>query len=103
MHDETHLEMLDALLGQVKVENPKPKKINSKIKDKVFVLTGTLENMSRDEAKELVRKSGGNISSSVSSKTDFVVVGVEAGSKLEKAEKLGVKILNEKEFLKMVR
>ncbi|MHC1635660.1 MAG: BRCT domain-containing protein, partial [Candidatus Methanospirareceae archaeon] len=56
----------------------------------------------REEAKKLVEKLGGRVASSVSKKTDYVVAGEEAGSKLEKAKKLGVKIINEEEFMKMV-
>jgi len=70
--------------------------------DKTFVLTGALLNLTRDEAKDLIRKAGGKISSSVSKKTDFVLAGADPGSKYEKAQKFGVNILNEEEFLKMV-
>ncbi|NEQ39868.1 MAG: NAD-dependent DNA ligase LigA [Okeania sp. SIO3I5] len=69
---------------------------------KTFVLTGTLPTLKRDEAKNLIQNSGGKVTSSVSSKTDFVVVGEDAGSKLEKAEKLGVKQLSEAELLEML-
>jgi DNA ligase (NAD+) len=65
---------------------------------KTFVLTGTLPTLSRDEAKALIKQNGGDVSSSVSSQTDYVLAGEEAGSKLDKAEKLGVKIINESEF-----
>ncbi|MEM1168135.1 MAG: NAD-dependent DNA ligase LigA [Cyanobacteria bacterium P01_H01_bin.35] len=69
---------------------------------KTFVLTGTLPTLKRDEAKNLIQNAGGKVTSSVSSKTDFIVVGEDAGSKLEKAEKLGVKQLSEAELLEML-
>ena len=68
---------------------------------KIFVLTGSLAGMSRDEAKEKIRALGGNVSNSVSKKTDYVVAGEDAGSKLDKAKELGVKILTEQEFIKL--
>jgi DNA ligase (NAD+) len=70
---------------------------------KKVVVTGTLETMSRDEAKAAVRALGGDWVASVSKNTDYVVVGVNPGSKAEKARKLGVKILDEKEFLKLIK
>lgn len=70
---------------------------------KSIVLTGQLESMSRDEAKSAIRRLGGSVSSSVSKNTDFVVVGSEPGTKYDKAKKLGVKIIHEKEFLKTVK
>ena len=72
---------------------------NSKFNNKTFVLTGSLESLTRDEAKRKIRALGGEISESVNKNTDFVVAGEAAGSKLVKAKKLGVKILNEQEFL----
>jgi DNA ligase (NAD+) len=68
---------------------------------KIFVLTGTLPTLTREEATAKIEAAGGKVSGSVSRKTDFVLAGAEAGSKLTKAQKLGVKIIDEKEFLKM--
>ncbi|KXW56297.1 NAD-dependent DNA ligase LigA [Ferrovum sp. PN-J185] len=70
---------------------------------KTFVLTGTLPHLSRDEAKLKIEEIGGKVSSSVSGKTHFVVAGTEAGSKLDKAIELGIKILNEDEFLELIK
>ena len=67
-----------------------------------FVLTGTLPTMSRDEASALIKKNGGKVSSSVSKKTSYVVAGEEAGSKLTKANELGVKVINEAQLLEMI-
>lgn len=69
----------------------------------VFVLTGELSSFTRDEAKDIIRKEGGSVSSSVSKKTDFVLAGENAGSKLDKAKSLGVKVLTEEEFLKLIK
>ncbi|MBR2296147.1 MAG: NAD-dependent DNA ligase LigA, partial [Clostridia bacterium] len=66
-----------------------------------FVLTGTLENMTRDEASDMIKARGGKVSSSVSRNTDYVLAGESAGSKLTKAQTLGVKIIDKEEFLKM--
>ncbi len=75
---------------------------NLNLLGKTFVLTGTLDSMARDEAKEKIRALGGEISELVSKKTDFVVAGKKPGSKLEKAKNLGVKALGEKEFLQLM-
>ncbi len=81
---------------------PPPKKGPQLLKGKTFVVTGTLEQYSRDEIKDEIRRYGGEVSSSVSAKTDFVLVGENPGSKAKKAEELGVRILSEKEFLRMI-
>jgi DNA ligase (NAD+) len=74
----------------------------SGIAGKTFVLTGTLPTLPREEASELIRKAGGNVSGSISKKTDFVLAGDSAGSKLDKARELGVKQITESELLKMI-
>ncbi len=80
-----------------KTKGPQP------LKGKTFVFTGGLSKISRPEAEELVRNLGGHSSSSVSKQTDYVVVGTEPGSKFDKAKKLGVQILSEAQFLKIIK
>lgn len=76
--------------------------VSGELTGKTFVLTGTLPTLSRDEAKELIEARGGKVSGSVSKKTDYVVAGDEAGSKLDKARELGVKILDQIEFIQLI-
>ena len=95
------------------IEKLKKAGVNTKLKrsgkkderffGKTFVLTGTLENYSRDEASEIIENFGGKTSSSVSKKTDFVLAGEEAGSKLKKANELGVKVISEQDFIEMIK
>lgn len=75
---------------------------NQNFVEKTFVITGTLPTLKRDEAKALIQKAGGKVTDSVSKKTDYLVVGEEAGSKLAKAESLGVKTLSETQLLEML-
>lgn len=79
------------------------KVISDRLHGFTFVLTGTLPTMSRDEASAIIIASGGKVASSVSKKTDYVLAGEKAGSKLNKAESLGIKIIDENEFMEMVR
>ncbi|MEW6158328.1 MAG: NAD-dependent DNA ligase LigA [Verrucomicrobiota bacterium] len=79
-----------------------PQKAAGPFAGKVFVLTGTLPQLSREEATARIESAGGKVSSSVSRKTDFVLAGEEAGSKLQKAQQLGVRIIDEAEFLRML-
>src|SRR5580692_4453763 len=72
-------------------------------RDKTFVLTGTLSSLTRDEATDAIQRMGGKVSGSVSKKTDYVVAGAEAGSKLKKAEQLGITVLDEAAFLKLLK
>ncbi len=76
---------------------------DSRFEGKTFVLTGSLEHYSRDQASEIIEKLGGKTSSSVSKKTDYVLAGEEAGSKLTKARELGVTIISEEEFVQMIQ
>lgn len=77
--------------------------VKTALTEKTFVITGTLDTMSRDEAKEKIEAKGGKVSGSVSSKTNYVVVGSVPGSKFAKAKTLGVKILNENDFLNLLK
>jgi DNA ligase (NAD+) len=94
--------ILEELLKCVEVENPKQDGTKKIFTGKTFVLTGTMEKLSRIEAEEKIRSLGGDVSSSVSKKTTYVVAGENAGSKLDKAKELGVQVLTEGEFLKML-
>jgi DNA ligase (NAD+) len=85
----------------IKIVEEKPKK--QTLKGLTFVFTGGLESMSREEAKKKVRELGGNVSESVSKRVNYVVVGKEPGSKLEKAKKLGIKTITEKEFIELLK
>ena len=102
-HSENNLKLLAELksLGINPSGKAKPK--SDKLAGKTFVLTGTLENMTRDEASDIIKSHGGKTSSSVSKKTDFVLAGANAGSKLDKAQNLGVIILTENDFLEMIK
>src|SRR5206468_9324404 len=76
----------------------KKKERGTKLAGKTFVLTGTLARYSRDEAKKLIEDAGGRVSGSVSKKTDYVIAGTDAGSKLEKAKELDVPVIGEEEM-----
>ena len=100
--DKENLIYIDKLLQNgVKVARGQLKKTGGKLAGQSFVLTGSLESMTRDKAKEKIRALGGDIVESVSKKTTAVIAGAEPGGKLEKAKKLGVKIMDEAEFLKI--
>ena len=81
------------------LSNEAPK--SDKFKNMTFVLTGTLPTYTRNEASEIIESLGGKVSSSVSKKTTYVLAGEEAGSKLTKAEALGITIINEDDFKKL--
>jgi len=100
--DKRNLKIVDELIKNG-VEIEKIKKQKQILAGKIFVLTGSLESMSRDEAKNKIRVLGGNVSSSISKNTDYVIAGENPGSKYDKAKKLGVKIIKEKDFLNILK
>jgi DNA ligase (NAD+) len=103
-HEKRNIKLLEKLdKNGVQILEEKISIVSRKLAGKSFVLTGGLESMSRDEAKEKIRALGGEVSESVSKKTDYVVAGSEPGSKYEKAKKLGVKVLSEEEFLDLTK
>ncbi len=97
----TFLKKLD--VAGIKILSPKIMAVAQKLKGKVFVLTGGLQTLTRDEAKDRIRALGGDMSSSVSKETDYVIAGSEPGEKYDKAKKLGIKIINEEEFLNLIK
>jgi len=102
--DKANLKLIDDLIAAgVIIESKKIVKKNGQLGGKKIVVTGTLESLSRDEAKEKIRQAGGDWVSSVSKNTDYVVVGQNPGSKAAKAKDLGVKVLREKEFLELLK
>jgi len=101
-HAKENLRIVDDLLKQVKIENYKLKTKNYKLAGATFVVTGSLDSMSREEAHEKIRELGGETSESVSRSTNYLVVGKEPGSKFDKAKELGVKTLTEKQFLTLL-
>ena len=101
-HNPENLRVIERLLAAGVTPSVEEKRVGGKFTGKTFVFTGSLTRFSRDEAKRLAENEGGHAAGSVSKKTDFVVAGAEAGSKLDKARALGVKVISEEEFLEMV-
>ncbi|HKP69532.1 MAG TPA: NAD-dependent DNA ligase LigA [Pyrinomonadaceae bacterium] len=102
--DPLHVDLVDRLRASgVKMEEEGGGvELDERFAGKTFVLTGTLENFTRDQASKLIEDRGGRVSSSVSKKTDYLLAGSEAGSKLAKAESLGIAILDESQFASMI-
>jgi DNA ligase (NAD+) len=101
-HDPENRSVIEKLLAAgVMPEQQQPLR-SDKLAGKTFVVTGTLENFSRQQAEQAIRQAGGKASSSVSKKTDYVLAGDNPGSKLDKARKLGVEVIDEKRFMKMI-
>ena len=100
--DKENQKTIKGLLQEVKIEKVK-KAAHQTLSGKTFVITGVLVSLSRDDAKNMIRARGGSVAESVSKNTSYVVVGENPGSKYDKAKKLGVKIITEKEFLKIIK
>jgi len=102
--DEKNIKILEKMksFGVEVIISTDKNEINKNFNDRTFVLTGSLIGFTRDEIKDIIRKEGGKVASSVSAKTDFLIAGESVGSKYEKAQKLGVKILDEEEFSRML-
>src|SRR5690606_26723350 len=101
--EEHNVQALDALLAQVTPLDEEPVgEISSPVVGKTVVFTGTLERMSRDEAKAMAERLGAKVSGSVSKKTDLVVAGPGAGSKLKQATELGIEVIDEDQWFELV-
>jgi DNA ligase (NAD+) len=94
---------VERLAAQVRIRDAEKPRSDSRIAGKTVVFTGTLEQMTRDEAKASAERLGAKVSGSVSKKTDYVVAGPGAGSKLAEAKKLGVAVLTEEEWARLIR
>ena len=103
-HQEQTIDLIQKLRNAgVNMESGQEDEIlDERFAGKTFVLTGTLKNYSREEAKEIIEKFAGKVTGSVSKKTTYVLAGEEAGSKLTKAQSLGIQILTEQEFINMI-
>ena len=99
--DEKNRSIIEELKKAINLEHQKLTR-SDKLAGKTIVVTGTLETLTRQQAEQAVKQAGGKTSSSVSKKTDFVLAGKEPGSKIDKAQQLGVKIIDEKHFLKLI-
>jgi len=101
-NDSRNKLVIDELLATgIRPEQPRTRR-SDKLSGKTIVVTGTLENFTRQQIKQVIRQAGAKSSSSVSKKTDFILVGDNPGSKLDKAKALGVKVIDEKQFLEMI-
>lgn len=102
-HNDRNIAVIKQLLSAgVKPELPRKTRAKGKLTDKTIVVTGTLENFTRQQTEQAIKDAGGKAAGSVSKKTDFVLAGEKPGSKLDKARQLGVKVISEKEFKEML-
>ncbi|RMH18755.1 MAG: NAD-dependent DNA ligase LigA, partial [Gammaproteobacteria bacterium] len=101
--DSENRKDIDTLVEKLNIQEPESdsKAVDSSLSGKKFVITGTLETLSRDQAKRRIQSAGGRVIGTVSAKTDYLVCGSRPGSKLDMARKLGVKIIDEDQFLKL--
>ena len=98
----TNRKVIEQLLKAGVKPKAEPKTTGDKLAGKTFVLTGTLPNYKRGEVEKMIKDNGGKVSSSVSKNTDYVIAGADPGSKLDKANKLGVLVINESQFIEMI-
>ncbi len=101
--NEDNKKILKELLKHIKIEADEDFTANGTLSGKTVVVTGVLPTLSRNNAHEIIRQNGGKVANSVSQNTSFVVAGEKAGSKLQKAKKMGIEIIDEKEFLKRIK
>ncbi len=102
--EKNNIELVERLKkAGLQLESKQPEQHKKTLEGKTFVVTGTLDSYTRDEVKSLIESLGGKVTSSVSTRTDYVVAGSDAGSKLTKARDLNIRILRENEFLSMVK
>ncbi len=102
-HTKENQDLLKKLKAYLRLNNPYEKAVSGHLKGKRFVFTGGLAGLSRDQAKQMVEENGGSVTESVSKKVDYVVAGDQPGSKLDKAHALGLSVLSEDQFMKLVR
>jgi DNA ligase (NAD+) len=101
-HNKQNLDVIDKLLAAGVSPSSPQEKSSAILANKTFVITGSLESLTRSQAEQLIKDNGGKVSSSVSQNTSFLIAGKDAGSKLDKAQELNIKIINEDEFLKLI-
>jgi DNA ligase (NAD+) len=101
--EDHNVKVIEELMSLIEISDYEPTfSVKSKLAGKTIVFTGTLDKMSRSEAKAKAESLGANVSNSISKKTDYVVTGTNAGSKLRKAMDLGIKVISEKDWFKIV-
>jgi DNA ligase (NAD+) len=102
-HDKQNLSVIQQLLDADVNPSAPQQKSSDILAGKTIVVTGSFENFTRSQIEQFIKDNGGKVSSSVSKKTSFVVVGEDAGSKLDKARQLQVKVIDENEFLQLIQ